>query len=412
MSAALNPVGFPSLDFAAFHERHLPAEIAAGRGALAAKAVRKLRALALRMPDGAAWTYRPLPNGVAVEAGDAGADTVVELDHAAWEGLAYDYESAPGLLYAGRVRCLRGNAMQLVLWEPALRALYQGRPVYDPDEPLLDRGGRPLDVERRFAADAEPEDLAHFLRTTGYLFVRGLFAPDEIEAFRREAEELRREAGKGDRLSWWAKNARGEEILCRVTRGADKPALAMLRGAPRLRRFVSLVDPELVPRSGEGNGVTVIFKNPGVTEGLSDLPWHRDCGMGGHAVMCPVLICSVYLTPANRDTGELAFLPGSWKSSCGYLDATADPPRAAHFAAEPGDVTLHFGDVMHAAPPPRGSDLAAYRISAVTGWARPTSRHHRGERSYNAVLHQRDDGQIEHLTRVAERNSEAAKPRV
>ena len=35
--------------------------------------------------------------------------------------------------------------------------------------------------------------------------------------------------------------------------------------------------------------------------------------------------------------------------------------------------------------------------------ARPGVRHHRGEKSYNAVLHQRGDGQIEHLTRVAER---------
>jgi Phytanoyl-CoA dioxygenase (PhyH) len=406
MSTPTNAAGFPALDFTAFHESALPGWIAAGRGALAAKAIARLGSLGLRLPDGAAFTYRRAADGVALAAGDAEADTVIELDREAWEGLAHDYESAPGLLYAGRVRCLRGNAMQLVLWEPALRALYQGRPVYDPDEPLLDRDGRPLDVARSFRADADEAELAHFLRTTGYLFVRELFSPAEIEAFRRDAEELRREAVKGDRLSWWAKNAAGAEVLCRVTRGADKPALATLFGAPRLRRLAALADPDLVPRHGEGNGVTVIFKNPGVTEGLSDLPWHRDCGMGGHAVMCPVVVCSLYLTPANPDTGELAFLPGSWRTSCGYLDARANPPRAAHFDARPGDVSLHYGDVMHAAPPPRGSDPAACRISAVTGYARPTSRHHRGEKSYNAVLHQREDGQVEHLTRVAERQSQ------
>jgi hypothetical protein len=58
---------------------------------------------------------------------------------------------------------------------------------------------------------------------------------------------------------------------------------------------------------------------------------------------------------------------------------------------------------MHAAPPPRRSDLAQYRISAITGWGRPGAHHHRGERSYNQVLHQREDGQVEHLQKVVER---------
>jgi ectoine hydroxylase-related dioxygenase (phytanoyl-CoA dioxygenase family) len=397
--------GFESLDFTAFHERTLPQRIAAGHGALAAKALARLGPLAFRLPDGNAWTYRPIPDGVALERGDAAADTVIEIDLESWEGLAHDYESAPGLLYAGRVRCARGSAMQLVLWEPALRALYQGRPVYDPDEPLLDGDGRPLDPTRSFRAGDDTDEMSHFLRTTGYLFVRDVFTAAEIDGFLQEAAELRREAVKGDRLSWWAKDASGEEVLCRVTRAAQKLRLGSLYGTERIARLVALADPTFVPRSGEGSGVTVIFKNPGVTEGLSDLPWHRDCGMGGHAVMCPVVICSLYLTPANPETGELVFLPGSWQRSCGYLDAKTDPPRAAHFSARPGDVSVHFGDVMHAAPPPRGSGLSAYRISAVTGYARAASRHHRGEKSYNDVLHQRDDGQIEHLTKVAERAS-------
>lgn len=400
--------GFAALDFDAFHASELPAQLAAGRGALAAKAARSLRPLAFRLPSGGAWTYRPQGGAIAIERGDAAAATVIELDQESWEGLVHDYESAPGLLYAGRVRSARGNAMQLVLWEPALRALYQGRPVYDPDEPLLDRDGRPLDTTRIHRADDDADAMAHFLRTTGYLFVRGVFAPDEIECFLRDAEELRGEAVKGDRLSWWAKDEHGAEVLCRVTRAIEKPALATLFGEPRLHRLAALADPHLVPRRGEGSGVAVIFKRPGVTEGLSDLPWHRDCGMGGHAVMCPVLLCSVYLTPANAQTGELVFLPGSWKSSCGYLDAKVDPPRAAHFEARAGDVTVHFGDVMHAAPPPRGRGLGAYRISAVTGYARPESRHHRGEKSYNAVLHQRDDGQVEHLAKVAQRATPGA----
>jgi hypothetical protein len=215
--------------------------------------------------------------------------------------------------------------------------------------------------------------------------------------------ELHAEAVKGDRLSWWSKNVDGDEILCRVTRGADKRSLATLYGNSRIGRIVELVAPDFVPRLGEGNGVTVIYKNPDVAEGLSDLPWHRDCGLGGHALTCPMLICSTFLTPVNMDVGDLVFLPGSHRSSCGYMDPTCAPQNSVHVVADPGDFTVHYSDVMHAAPPPRRRDRAQYRISAVTDYGRRNARNHRGAQSYNEVLHQREDGQIEHLASVAKR---------
>ena len=123
--------------------------------------------------------------------------------------------------------------------------------------------------------------------------------------------------------------------------------------------------------------------------------------------MCPVLIASVFLTEASPQTGELKMLPGSWTGTLGYMDPN-DPtaPRGAQFQAQPGDVSLHYGDVMHSAPPPTGVGLDQYRISAVTGYSRPEARNHRGGSSYNDVLHGREDGQVEHLATVAERESE------
>jgi hypothetical protein len=401
----MSVAGFPSIDFERFHRAELPERLAAGNGAAAARALRGLGSLAFRLPDGRAWTYAPQEGGVLLAAGDDGAATVMELGHDEWEGLVHDYESAPGLLYGGRVRCRRGKAMHFVLWEPALRAMFTGRPVFVPEEAdLRSPDGGPLDVERSFRPDDDPGDMAHFLRTAGYLCLRGLFAADEVEGMRAEAEELRREAVKGDKLSWWGKGPKGEEICCRVTRAADKPRLGTLRSDERIDRLASLCDEDLVRRSGEGSGVTCIYKSPGMSEGLSDLPWHRDCGMGGHSLMCPVLICSVFLTPANAETGELRFLPGSHRGTYSFREAT-DPraPKGAGFRAAPGDVTLHYGDVMHAAPPPARAGLATYRISATTGFSRPGARNHRGQQSYNAVLHQREDGQIEHLAAVAER---------
>lgn len=402
--------GFDPLDFHAFHRVELVRRLADGRGASAARFAAKLGPLALRLPDGSAWSYVPREGAIEVAPGEADAATVIELDAASWEGLVHDYESVPGLLYGSRARCRRGNALRFVHWEPALRRLYTGREIYDPaDLDLRDRSGAPLDGARDFAFEdvaRRVDDASHFLRTAGYLVVRGVFSRGETDAFLAEARDLAAEARPGDKLSWWAKDAGGREVLCRVTRAAAKPRLASIPGDARVGALVALARTPLVHRKGEGNGVSVIFKNPGVREGLSDLPWHRDCGMGGHALLCPVVIVSVYLTPATPESGELRFLPGSWDRACGFFDAN-DPraPRGVSVAAAPGDVTVHFGDVMHAAPPPTREDLGAYRISAITGFAPPAARVHRGK-SYNDALHRRDDGQIEHLAQVAGRRGD------
>ena len=400
--------GFADLDFEEFHRVELPRRLAGGNGEAAARAAEGKGTLAIKLPHAKAYTYVPASGEIAIEAGDAAADTVIELERDAWEGLVHDYESPPGLLYGGRVKCLRGKAMRLVAWEPALRAMYTGRPLFDSNSwEARDRRGAPLDAEQVFTLDSDREDMAHFLHRAGFLFVRDVFGPDEIAGYLEEAALLRAEAVKGDKLSWWGKNSRGEELLCRVTRAATQPRLRAIAQDPRLLSLVDLSDEKLEQRGGgsETPGVSLIFKNPDMTEGLSDIPWHRDCGMGGHSVMCPVLIASVYLTPANPETGELKMLPGSWQGTCGYMDpADPDAPRGASFDARPGDVSLHYGDVMHAAPPPTGTGLDSYRISAVTAYVKPDARNHRGAKSYNDVLHQREDGQIEHLSKVADRS--------
>jgi len=395
------------IDFERYHREELPALLGAGRAPLVAKAARGLAPFAFRLREGGAFTYRPVSDGVELIVGDADAASVIELERAAWEGLVEELEAPAGLLYAGRLRCLRGQAMDAMAWEPALRALYAGVPPWDAEEAaaLCDRRGGRLDPEATFTPASDEADMAHFLATAGYLLVRDVFRTNEVAGFLDEAAVLASEARKGDRLSWWCKDARGAERLCRVTRAASRPRLGALPRDPRVLALVALSEHRLAHGRGEGDGVTVIWKLPGVSEGMGDLPWHRDCGMGGHAAMCPTLICSIYLTEASPETGELVFLPGSTRRSAVQVGDTRDPrsPRGAHFHARPGDVSLHYGDTLHAAPPPARDDLAQYRVSAVLGFARPGAHHHRGEASYNAVLHQREDGQIEHLAKRAER---------
>ena len=142
-------------------------------------------------------------------------------------------------------------------------------------------------------------------------------------------------------------------------------------------------------------------KTPGVASGLSDLPWHRDCGMGGHASMCPTLITSVFLGHNSPEAGALRFLPGSWKTSFGFGDHhDTEQTRGVLPPAEPGDVTIHYGDVWHAAPPPT-SDEGPFRCCLLLSFEREGAFNHRGERHYNDVLLGDDEGQVKDMREMA-----------
>ena len=69
---------------------------------------------------------------------------------------------------------------------------------------------------------------------------------------------------------------------------------------------------------------------------------------------------------------------------------------------QPGDVTLHYGDGLHVAPPPTGRK-GPFRSCVLMGFQRADAWNHRGTRHYNDVLLGSEDGQIEHMTKVAAR---------
>ena len=398
---------FGPIDFRDYHERQLPEVLASGRALLAARGTADLAPLAIREREsGRVYTYRPGRDEVSVEPGDAAAATVIELARASWEGLVHDVESAPSLLYGGDARGLRGDPMDFVLWEPALRAMYCGRPVYDPDSPLPDGpDGRPLDPHRSFTLADADGDLRHFLSSMGYLLLRDVFQPDEVAALQQEAEELRAAAEPGGQDAWWGESETGAPMLLRVLSANTKPRLGALHDDARIVRLSQIPPEELEAKDrGGANGVTVLWKQPGCVSGLGDLPWHRDCGMGGHALMCPTVNCSVFLGPANPDAGDLRFLPASWQSGVRFADG-ADSGAASGISidARPGDVSLHYGDVVHAAPPPE-SKTGPFRTSVLLGWGKPGFEPHSGRDHYNDVLFQGDANEVPDMREMARRS--------
>lgn len=401
----LDPVReLEAFDAVAFHGDELPRRRAAGNGALAAADARPLGPLALVTPSGS-WTYTPTDDDVVVASGIADeARTVVELDDASLAGLALDVDTPVAMLYQGRATVLRGNALRFIRWETPLRALFHGRPVYDAAAiDLRERDGAPLDPAAALSLGdvrTDPAALGHRLATAGFATVRGVFSDDEVATMLAEAAELRDEARADDRRSWWGTTSAGESVVTRVLDAKRKPFLGSLYDDPRVRDIVAASGLELKSASRqEVDAVTVLWKLPDVVEGLSDLPWHRDCGMGGHALNCPTVVMSICLTDGGPEAGELRALPGSHTTGHPFIDGTAvGAPEGVPVRVTAGDLSLHDGDVMHASLPPTSPD-GPHRISVLLAFGRPDGRHHQGARHYNDAIFTDGTGHVQHLGR-------------
>ncbi|MFN8036846.1 MAG: phytanoyl-CoA dioxygenase family protein [Acidimicrobiia bacterium] len=402
MRSSIGPEPTPPepVPFVVFHRHELPG-LVARNGALALADVQPVGALAIRTPAGS-FTYVPTDDTIEIVEGEEPARTVVAMDEDAFDGLVHDLETTPGLFYGGRVEVVRGNPLRFVRWEPALRALFHGLPIYDPETiDLRDRHGGPLDPSRSFALDDLADrfdDVRDHFETAGYAHVRGVFTPDEVAGFLEDAAVLRDEAREGDQESWWGRTADGEAVLTRVLRAATRPRLRALYDDARVQRIASVPATPLVAKHTEGcDAVTVLWKIPNVREGLADLPWHRDCGMGGHARNCPAIVMTICLNDGSAAAGELRVLPGSHRASFPFVDGTdRAAPRGVSIGVTAGDVTIHATDVMHASLPPT-SEVGPHRISVLLDFVSPGAGHHRGGRHYNDVLLGADDGQVAHL---------------
>ena len=129
-------------------------------------------------------------------------------------------------------------------------------------------------------------------------------------------------------------------------------------------------------------GAAVLLKVPGKTSGLSNIPWHQDCGLGGHAILCPAVGIGIQLTGSSAETGNLQVVPGSHGQAVhyGWTQRLAEVPYVS-IDTEPGDVTIHIQDVMHASPNRPGREAGAPCTSPTyppalwdhVGPARPTT---------------------------------------
>lgn len=76
--------------------------------------------------------------------------------------------------------------------------------------------------------------------------------------------------------------------------------------------------------------------------------------------------------------------------------------ETAPVPAEPGGVTIHYGDGTHAAPPPAGSK-GPFRSSVLVAFHQLECEHHCGDDHTDDVVLKSADGQVDDLKAVVAR---------
>lgn len=281
------------------------------------------------------------------------ADTaVIHLRHADLEDLVNDQVTPMGWLAGGSLNIEHARLGHILDWWLVLRAALDGTTPYLPgDIALVDSTGAPLDLRRTFTLDSPADELSEFLRSAGYLHIGGVFSESEMAAISDDMDRAVPNYSQGDGRSWWARLHDGTDALVRMQHFEEhSPAVAAILSDDRLVGLGRL--------TGDGHrpptGIEALFKPIGVAQGISDIPWHKDCSLGRHSYMCCDFTVGISVTGADATSGQLKVVAGSHRAlvwPAPEIQPGLDLP-VVDLATQTGDLTIHLSCTLHMAQPP------------------------------------------------------------
>jgi hypothetical protein len=307
--------------------------------------------------DGSAWTLTLDDAGIRVRGGDDTAKAVVGLDAEGFADLVNDIRTPIGFFTGGDLEMSRGRLEDFLDWSVILRSILDARPVHTAGSvQFLERDGSPLDLQRSFGIDDDPDEMAYFLGEAGFLHVTGVFTEDEMAAVSAEMDAAMPRYAPDDGRSWWAKTVTGEDRLVRLQYfHEESPTTAALLQDDRLVRLSRLTEDGhwLGKPGGNANIIEALVKPIGVVEGISDVPWHKDCSLGSHSYRCCSMTVGISVTGADADSGQLRVVPGSHRAliQAGFVRRGLDLPQI-DLPTKTGDVTIHLSCTLHMSQPP------------------------------------------------------------
>lgn len=344
------------VDAVDFFGHELPALIAE-RGGLAIPGARELdpRPMAFEV-DHRAWTLSLDDDGLAVTPGDE-AEAIVRVDAEGLHDVVNDLRSAMAFFVGGDLDMPKGRLEDFLDWSVILRSLLDDRPVHTTGAvDFRDRDGSPLDLHRAFSVDDDPADLAHFLAEAGFLHLTGVFDDNEMRAVSGEMDAAMPQYAPDDGRSWWAKTIDGTNRLVRLQYFHEQsPTTTALLADDRLRALAGLTkDGHRLGKPGPNkNVIEALVKPVGIVEGISDVPWHKDCSLGSHSYRCCSMTVGISVTGADAESGQLRVVAGSHRALIqpAFVRQGLDLPQV-DLPTKTGDVTIHLSCTLHMAQPP------------------------------------------------------------
>ena len=313
------------------------------------------RPLAIETPEGA-WTLVADGDRIEVHPGVMDGASHIRIGLEQLDGLVDDQESVMGWFSSGQLDQPVGRLEHALDWWLVLRAVLDERALYTPGSvSLTEPDGSPLDLHRAFDADDDPADMRAFIEEAGFLHLRRVFTPDEMAQVSADMDMAAPAYAPDDGRSWWARTADGTDRLVRM-QGFDhhSATTAGLLDDPRYRMIGTITgDGHVFGEKRADNRIEALVKPIGVVEGISDVPWHKDCSLGRHSYECCGITVGISVTGADAGSGQLRVVAGSHRALVwpAFVRKGADLPMI-DLPTQTGDVTVHLSCTTHMAQPP------------------------------------------------------------
>ncbi|MFN8052293.1 MAG: phytanoyl-CoA dioxygenase family protein [Acidimicrobiales bacterium] len=367
----------PVVDAPTFLDETLPG-LARSRSALVALASGlDLRPMTVEVDD-RSWTLtRPQPDVIGIESGGNPAKLRLRLTPDQLASLVNDQVTPIGLMTAGTLDLVGGGIGRFLDWWLLWRSLLDDVPVYVPGTVDL-----PVDLHRSFSIDDDPAEIRSFLETAGYVHLRGVFTEEEMAQVSADMDAAEPTYRPDDGDSWWATLDDGTERVVRMQHfERQSPTVASILDDPRFLRIAEIADCGHTVDWATDNRVEALFKPLGVVNGISDVPWHKDCSLGRHSYECSALTVGISVTGGGPTSGQLRVIAGSHRARVwpSLLDTTTLDLPDVPLPTETGDVTVHLSCTLHMAQPPTDTErrvlYTGFRLpSHDDGAARAASR--------------------------------------